>query len=98
MTVTINGIEYVPRLNLKAPAELGTLGAALKTVRKAQKLSLDEAAKRVGCTKSHLWTLENDGSEPGLRLAYRIAEAYGVPLLTLALCSMAGEVKEPTNG
>lgn len=94
MTVVINGIEYVPRINLKAPSELGTLGAALRSMRKAQRLSLDVAAQRVGCTKSHLWKLEKDGAEPGIRLAYRIAEAYGVPLLTLALCA---EV-QPTEG
>jgi transcriptional regulator with XRE-family HTH domain len=92
MTVMIHGVEYVPRLNLSAPRELGTLGQALKTMRKGAKLSLDAASAKAGCTKSHLWTLEQDGAEPGLRLAYRLAEAYGVPLLTLALC--AGDGRE----
>ncbi len=92
MSVIIHGIEYVPRLNLSAPRELGTLGQALKTMRKGAKLSLDAASAKAGCTKSHLWTLEKDGAEPGLRLAYRLAEAYGVPLLTLALC--AGDGRE----
>ncbi len=87
MSVVINGVEYVPRITLKAPASFGSLGAALKELRKAQRLTLQSAADRIGCTKSHLHTLERDGSEPGLRLAYRIAEAYGVPLLTLALCA-----------
>lgn len=97
MTVIINGMEYVPRLNLKPPAAFGSLGSALKELRKAQRLSLQAASERIGCTKSHLHTLERDGSEPGLLLAHQIAEAYGVPLLTLALCaSLTRQVRAPT--
>ena len=92
MSVVINGIEYVPRLNLKPSRELGSFGEAIKACRKAQKLSLEAAAASIGCTKSHLWNLEKGGSLPGLVMAYRMAETYGVPLLTLALCA-ATEVK-----
>ena len=65
---------------------------SLPTTRKAQKLSLEAAATLIGCTKSHLWNLEKGNSLPGLVMAYRMAETYGVPLLTLALC--ASEVPE----
>lgn len=86
MSVVINGIEYVPRITLKAPAELGTLGQALRTMRKAAKMSLDKAADEIGCSKSYLWALEHDEGEPGLRMAAEMAAVYGVPLATLAAC------------
>lgn len=86
MAVIINGIEYVPRIVLKLPAELGTLGQALRAMRKASKLSLDKAAASIGCSKSYLWEVENDKSEPSLRMATEIAGAYGVPLATMAAC------------
>jgi len=86
MSVVINGIEYVPRIRLKAPAELGTLGQALRAMRKASKLSLDKAAEEIGCSKSYLWALEHDVGEPGLRMAAEMAGAYGIPLATLAAC------------
>lgn len=86
MGVVVNGIEYVPRLRLRSPAEFGTFGQALRALRKAAKLSLDKAARDIGCSKSHLWALEQDQSEPSLRLAAELADAYGVPLATLAAC------------
>lgn len=101
MSVMINGIEYVPRITLKAPAELGTLGQALRTMRKAAKMSLDKAAEEIGCSKSYLWTLEHDDGEPGLRMAAEIAGIYGVPLATLAACLTTpnGEVSvKPRKG
>lgn len=85
MAVVINGIEYVPRINLRH-IEGDSFGTALRNMRKQAKLSLDAAAVQIGCSKSHLWDLEHDKAEPGLRLAYRIASAYGVPLATLAAC------------
>jgi transcriptional regulator with XRE-family HTH domain len=94
MSVVINGIEYVPRLNLQPSRELGSFGEAIKACRKAQKLSLDAAAVSIGCTKSHLWNLEKGNSLPGLVMAYRMAETYGVPLLTLALCASNVPQKE----
>lgn len=99
MTVLINGVEYVPAYRPKPGAQFESLGHALRTIRKAHKLSLESAAKLAGCTKSHLWTLEKDGAEPGIRLAYRLSEAYGVPLLILALCAQAAPAKTiPSQG
>jgi len=94
MSVVINGIEYVPRLNLLPSGDLGSFGEAIKAFRKSQKLSLEAAASSIGCTKSHLWNLEKGRSLPGLVLAYRMAEAYGVPLLTLALCASSPQQTE----
>ena len=93
MTVLINGVEYVPAYRPKPGGQFESLGHALRTIRKSHKLSLEAAAKLAGCTKSHLWTLEKDGAEPGIRLAYRLSEAYGVPLLILALSAQV----EPAN-
>lgn len=86
MIVVINGIQYVPRLTLKAPAEFGTLGQALRAMRKQAKLSIDKAAAEIGRSKSYLWELEHDKAEPGLRVAAELAGLYGVPLATLAAC------------
>ena len=85
MTVIINGITYVPRITLH-PHGLGTLGAALRSMRKASKMSLEKACAEIGCSKSYLWELEHDSAEPGLRMAYLIASVYGVPLAALAAC------------
>ena len=86
MTVVIDGIAYVPRINLKPSAEFGTLGQALRSIRKSAKMSIEKACREIGCSKSYLWELEHDGAEPGLRMAYKIASVYGVPLTTLAVC------------
>ncbi len=86
MSVSINGVEYVPRIRIGAPKEMGTLGNALRVLRKGAKLSLAKAAVEVGCSKSYLWELEHDRTEPGLRVAANLASAYGVPLATLAAC------------
>lgn len=85
MSVIINGIEYVPKLKLHH-LDGENFGAALRRMRKAAGYSLQKAADEVGCTKSYMWQLEKDGAEPGLRMAAKIAEAYGVPLMTLARC------------
>lgn len=86
MTVIINGVEYVPRMKLNAPKPPGTFGSAIRTLRKQQKLSLEASALAIGCSKSYLWALEHDDSEPSLRMAREIACQYGAPLATLAAC------------
>ena len=86
MTVLINGVEYVPRKKLNSIKPPGTFGQAIMALRKQQKLSLDAAAVAIGCSKSYLWALEHDASEPSLRMARDIANQYGAPLATLAAC------------
>jgi transcriptional regulator with XRE-family HTH domain len=85
MSVVINGIEYVPKLKMQSIDGM-TFGLSLKTMRKQLKMSLDVAALEIGCSKSHLWELEHDRTEPGLRMASAIASAYGVPVAVLAAC------------
>lgn len=85
MSVIINGITYAPRITLP-PHGLGTLGASLRSMRKASKMSIQAACNEIGCSKSYLWELEHDKAEPGLRMAYLIASVYGVPLAALAAC------------
>jgi transcriptional regulator with XRE-family HTH domain len=96
MSVVINGIQYVPRIKMTATAELGTLGQALRTMRKAAKMSLDKAAAEIGRSKSYLWELEHDKSEPGLRVAAELACMYGVPLATLAACLQSANAMDAT--
>ena len=79
MEVTINGMRYVPHLDLEQ---------RVRTMRQLRALSpytLTSAAKEIGCSKSHLWGVEKGRSEPGILLAKRIAELYGVSILTVAL-------------
>lgn len=85
MTVIINGREYVPKPVMRQ-VDNGSFGQSLKSFRKAEKLSLETAAKKIGCSKSYLWGMENDASEPSFRMAVAIASAYGVPLAGLAAC------------
>jgi transcriptional regulator with XRE-family HTH domain len=66
------------------PSEWHTLGQELQSIRKQTGMSLDKAAAAIGCTKSYLWNLEKDRAEPGLRIAARIAGAYGVPIAIIA--------------
>jgi len=84
MMVVIHGIEYVPRITMGTPSEWHTLGQELQSIRKQTGMSLDKAAAAIGCTKSYLWNLEKDRAEPGLRIAARIAGAYGVPIAIIA--------------
>jgi transcriptional regulator with XRE-family HTH domain len=82
MTVLINGITYVPQIRIRISDT--TLGQMLKQCRKDCKLSLDKAAKEIGCSKSYLWDVEADKVEPSLRMARQMSEAYGVPIATIA--------------
>jgi len=63
-----------------------TIGLMLLHLRTQRRYTLDEAATAIGCSKSYLWALEKDRSEPSLRTAKAIAEAYAVPIDKLAAC------------
>ena len=82
MRVEIDGVEYFP----KAKVEMmpSTFGEFLRRVRKSVSFSLDAASDAIGCSKSYLWELEHDRSEPSLQMAYCICNTYGVELITLA--------------
>lgn len=81
MQVIIDGVEYAPKV--RVPAQ-GTLGEYLRTARKAARLSLDKAASQIGCGKSSLWDLEQNGALPSLKMAAQVAAAYGLSLDDMA--------------
>lgn len=95
MSVFINGIEYVPKLKLQN-LRGESLGVTLRKMRKAAKYSLDKAAIEIGCSKSYLCEMEHGSGEPSLRMASKIADAYGVPILSLALCLNTPSITEMT--
>jgi transcriptional regulator with XRE-family HTH domain len=56
-----------------------TMGAKLRRLRLACRLSLEEAATQAGASKSHLSDLENGRvTDPSVRLVQRLAAGYGV--------------------
>lgn len=58
-----------------------TIALRIKTLRAARQLSLQELADRAGCTKSHIWELEQGRSKnPTIGLAVSVANALGVSL------------------
>ena len=55
-----------------------------KKLREIHNLSLDEAAKRIGITKSHLWDFEQGNSRnPTLKMIEGLATGYGVSIADL---------------
>lgn len=66
-----------------SPADLLTLGRRVRHLREAQRLTLAELGAKVGCTASHLSTIENGRREPRLRLLHDIAAALSVPVAEL---------------
>lgn len=62
----------------------------IKETREHQGMSLSEAAKLIGCTKSHLWDLERGSSDnPTIKTLAGIACAYDLDLGDLATAAAA---------
>lgn len=60
------------------------LGAFIKSRRAALNMSLDEVAKRAGCTKSHVWELERGTSKnPTINMALALCDALQCSLNSL---------------
>lgn len=55
----------------------------LKWRRRASRLSLTEAARRAGCSKSHLSKLEHDQDSASPDLLGRLADVYGCDVTDL---------------
>lgn len=84
-TVIIDGEIYVPKSNTKPPKmPFKTLGDALIEGRKNCNMSLDVAANLAGISKSHLWSIEKNQTEPSLWIASSIANIYGLDLRAIA--------------
>lgn len=60
------------------------LAKKAKALRKVHGFSLDEAAVRIGVTKSHLWDFEQGRAvNPTLRMLQGLSDGYGIPLTQL---------------
>lgn len=67
------------------------LSEFIKARREASGLTLQELADAVGCTKSHIWEMENKPCNPTLRVALRLSVALGVRINALAACLLEEE-------
>lgn len=59
------------------------LGTRIRDLRKEKNLTMSELANMVGVTQGHLSQVERDIIEPSLSLIRKIAEALGVPIVSL---------------
>lgn len=56
-------------------------GARLRRLREAKKLTLQQVADAVGCTKAYIWELEmKDGQRPTAERIQKIAQVLGVTM------------------
>ena len=56
-------------------------GARLRRLREAKKLTLQQVADAVGCTKAYIWELEmKDGQRPSAERVQAIAKVLGVTM------------------
>ena len=56
-------------------------GARLRLLREAKKLTLQQVADAVGCTKAYIWELEmKDGQRPTAERIQKIAQVLGVTM------------------
>ena len=56
-----------------------TLGARLRRLREAKKLTLQQVADAVGCTKAYIWELEmKEGQRPSAERVHLLAKVLGV--------------------
>lgn len=70
------------------------IGKALKLVRSAKDLSLENVAERSGISVSYLSRIERDERQATMPLVAKIAEALAVPVaIVVFLGSDAGELK-----
>lgn len=55
------------------------IGQKIKQLRKEKGMTLSELAKKSGCAKSQIWTVENNASaNPTSKWIFNIAKAFGV--------------------
>lgn len=61
-----------------------TFGEVVKQERQLNKLTIEEAAHKIGCSYSTLHAIENNQHEPKARTLVRILDAYAINLDYLA--------------
>jgi DNA-binding transcriptional MerR regulator/uncharacterized cupin superfamily protein len=59
------------------------VGPTLRDARKVAQLTLVEVAQRVGCSTSHLSSVERGGSMPSMSLLHRVAGIYGIDVAAM---------------
>ena len=71
-------------------------GARLRRLREAKKLTLQQVADAVGCTKAYIWELEmREGQRPTAERLNAIAKTLGVTVLHL-LGEPIGGIEDPS--
>lgn len=66
-----------------------TLGEMIHQRRKALSMSLDQVAEAAGCTKSHIWEMEQDRSRnPTVSMVWGLSVALGVPFPVVAAAAL----------
>lgn len=56
-----------------------TFGERLRRLRESKKMTLQNVADEVGCTKAYIWELEKkDGQRPSAERVYALAKVLGV--------------------
>lgn len=66
-----------------------TLGEMIKQRRDALRMSLEEVADAAGCTKSHVWEMEQDRSRnPTIAMVWGLAQALSVPFPVIASAAL----------
>lgn len=82
--------EAVAAATMPDGATSPTLGVLIRERRAALGMSLDDVAKAGGCTKSHVWELEQDRSRnPTVAMVYALAQALGTPFPVMAAAALA---------
>lgn len=74
--VIVDGIRYLP-MKRKTTREQRPLSVLLYEARTAKRESLDEAARRIGTSKAHLWEMEQ-GANPRLDMLQRLLTYFGI--------------------
>lgn len=71
------------------PTDITDLGSYVRSQRKALGWSLEELGAHAGCTKSHVWEIEQGRSRnPTIKMLDGLARALGVPLIYLCAAAL----------
>ena len=90
MKVTIDGIEYGPMPPIYT-GDTRPLCVLLADIRSVLNWTLAQAGVHIGCSGGNLHALERGDRMPSLRMAAKIARAYGVPIHILAAAALNEE-------
>lgn len=96
-----DAMEQLKRSIAEAIAEVGDpfvptpdLGELIRFRRETLGLTLDAVAKLAGCTKSHVWELEQGHARnPTVLMMHGLAQALQTPFVFMARAALASAVK-----